>query len=97
MNDILLSSISKTELQEFIVGCIKSAIQNQALPQQLTQDDYIDTKEAMKILGVSKPTIAKWRLDGKLTFYRVNSRIRFKRSELMDAFTAPKKYGKDNL
>jgi len=95
MNHLLLSPISIADFETLIRNCVKSELNNFSPISEKSKDEYITTKGAIEILGVSKVTLAKWRSEGKIEFYRAGTRIRFKKSELLNVFQAPKKYGKD--
>ena len=49
-----------------------------------TIEDFITAKEVSIILGISLVTLHKWKKDGKLKFHRFGSRIRFKKSEILN-------------
>lgn len=45
-------------------------------------EEYLTVGEAATELKVSRPTIYKWMRAGQLKYYRIGSRIRFRRSEI---------------
>ena len=49
-----------------------------------TPEDFITVKEVARLLGISLVTVHKWKKDGKLKFHRFGSRIRFKKSEILN-------------
>lgn len=90
-SNFILTSVPIDELRTIIQECVKSEFQNfkQEIPPD---DDLITSKEACKILGISLVTLHFWRIDGKVKFYRIGTRIRFKKNELMEALQTTKKY-----
>jgi excisionase family DNA binding protein len=95
MNDLILSNIPLTDFETLIRNCVKSELQSfSPAPPPQDQDELLTTAEAIKLLRVSKVTLSKWRTEGRIKFYRIASRIRFRKSELLDALTTPKKYGR---
>jgi excisionase family DNA binding protein len=70
----------KTEISENVFNRIAPLIQS--IPQPPQETELLTRKEAAKLLGVSLPTILDWTKTGKITGYRIASRIRYKRSEL---------------
>ncbi len=56
------------------------------------QEELITSTTTANILGVSKPTLHRWKMQGFIPFYRIGTRIRFKRSEVME-FLNSKKWG----
>ena len=49
--------------------------------------EFIDSKEAAKILGVTLPTIFDWRKRRIIIAYRIGNKIRFKKSEIENSLT----------
>lgn len=49
--------------------------------------ELLTRKEASKLLGVSLPTLLEWTKTGKITGYRIASRVRYKRSELENSLS----------
>ncbi len=47
------------------------------------QSEFIEVDEVCSILKISKVTLHKWKRQGKLPFYRLGSRILFRRSDVM--------------
>ena len=47
-----------------------------------TNPEFITSKDACKILGVTLPTIASWRKSGIIIAYRIGNKVRFKKSEI---------------
>ena len=84
MSNQLFSSLPleqlTTELTEAVFNRVAPLIQSVNKPQPETE--LLTRKEAAKLLGVSLPTILDWTKTGKITGYRIASRIRYKRHEL---------------
>ena len=95
MTNILIT-LTEDEFKTVLRDCIKTELSSSA-PQQSepqTLNDLITENEARDFLHVSKVTLKKWRDDKKLPFYRIGSRIRYKRSELLTSLNTVKKYGR---
>ena len=82
---MILSQFTLDELTEKICDRLKPEFQNFAPPQPSQQEELLTSKQSAKILGVSLPTLHKWKTEGRLKFYRIATRVRFKRSELLSA------------
>jgi excisionase family DNA binding protein len=84
MTDQLFSTLPleqlKTELTEAVFNRVAPLIQSVNKPQPETE--LLTRKQAAKLLGVSLVTIQDWTKTGKITGYRIASRIRYKRHEL---------------
>ena len=93
-NDVILSPITLDEFKIVLRECIKSELSASAPPQFTPQnEDLITENEARVFLQVSKVTLKKWRDEKTIPFYRIGTRIRYKRSELIQV-NVPKKYGR---
>lgn len=85
-NQVHLSTFTLDELTTQISDIVEKKVfgllKDSAKP---SDTEWITRKEAAKMLGVSLPTIHAWIKSGKITAYRINTRIRFKKSELQDS------------
>lgn len=77
----VITETVKTELQAGLSSLLP-------VPQEGTkQDDELLTRqETAKYLGVSLTTLTEWTKKGTVKGYRINSRVRYKRSELEQSF-----------
>ena len=82
MDKVILSPYTLDELATAVAAKIKSDMPAAAEPAP-ADDEMITAKEVAKLLGVSLVSIHTWKKDGKLKFYRYGSRIRFKKSEVL--------------
>ena len=53
--------------------------------QSSAKEDLISRKEACKLLQISHVTLAAWSKKGCLPFYRLNRRVYFKKSEILNS------------
>jgi excisionase family DNA binding protein len=89
MQNVILSSISIDDLTTIIRSCVKSEMAN-SVTQPPNEEEFITENEVKEILQVSKVTLKKWRDNGKLPYYRIGSRIRYKRHEILVALQSSK-------
>jgi excisionase family DNA binding protein len=75
----------KTEISNEILDRITPIIQG--VNKSTTNTELLTRKEASKLLGVSLPTLLDWTKTGKVTGYRIASRVRYKRSELENSLS----------
>lgn len=89
MDNILFSPLPleqlKTEISEAVLKEIVTYLQSSCSTPQ--QSDILNRKEAAKLLGISLVTLNQWTKEGRVTGYRIASRIRYKRSELENSLS----------
>lgn len=77
------STLGEKEIQEIIEKAFrKELIENLKEPIQ-ELEIFLTRKETTKILGITLPTLRAWTIAGKIPAYRISSRIRYKRSEVI--------------
>ena len=94
---IHLIQMSIEEFEEIIDKKLADSWQRiQFLPPPTPDCDYLTRKETAQILRVTLPTLYDWTKRGYLQSYRMGSRIRYKRSEVNEAFDSGQlqKYGR---
>lgn len=93
---------TEEELKTVISDCIKKEFQYFTPPQPPIQSDseeLLTSKQSAKLYGVSLPTLHKWKTEGRVKSYRIGTRVRFKRSELLSALqtTIKRRGGRNGL
>ena len=86
MHNIILSPFSLDELSANLLSLFEQALDKRF--EQYTapkSDEILSRKQAAEVLGISLPTLNEWTKEGIVKGYRINSRVRYKRSELDDA------------
>lgn len=84
MRDFILSPISLDELEKRLFEKLKCAFLTSDPYPKEDLEDFLTAKQVSKLLGVSLVTLHKWKRDGKIKFHRFGSRIRFKKSEILN-------------
>ena len=79
MDNIVLISIGKEELQELVRSAVKSELRNKQ------QKQLMNFKETREYLGISTSTLNKWKSTDKIPFKRLGKRIFFNRSDVLQA------------
>ena len=93
MNEQLIVTLKVDELKHIIDECVISAISK--IPQKQEEDVLLKRIDVAKLFGVSLVTLNQWMRDGRILYHRINSRVFFKRSEVMEALNnSVKKYGR---
>lgn len=85
MTQTLFTQISKEELMTAIQGAVKNEIEKLNLSKPETITEYITRKDTAGILGISLPTLNDWSKRGIIPSYRIASRVRYKRAEVLNS------------
>ena len=86
MEQILFTQVPIADLQGYIAQTIKE--QFDAIRKAETvpdPDELLTRKEAARYLGLSLPTLHEYTQRGIVTAYRLGSRVRYRRGELLNA------------
>ena len=93
MKNEIISSYSLEELTTVFSDCIKKELQN-FTPPQIQEEELITENEAKEILKVSKVTLKSWRDKNLIKGYKIGTRIRYKKTELLNSILTVKKFGR---
>jgi excisionase family DNA binding protein len=86
METIQISQINKEEFRTIIKDVMNEVLEKNSNETPInTSDDLIKIDEVSKLLQVSEVTIHKWKKDGLIPFHKLNRRLYFKKSEVMDS------------
>ncbi len=85
MERIILNEMTPDELKELIREEINEGILKLTFPPSEDKPEYINRNEVSRILGISRTTTYVWQEAGILNPYTVGTRIRFLRSEVLEA------------
>jgi hypothetical protein len=88
--DQFIVSLKVNELTKIIDESIAKAFSK--IPPPVEEDILIKRKDVSTIYSVSLVTVAAWMKSGKIPYYRINSRIFFKKSEVMEAMQSKKEF-----
>ncbi len=79
--------ISETDLKAFLSETIKTELANLKPVEQSKNDLLITRQEAANLLGLSLPTLGTYTNEGKIQSYRIGTRIRYKKDELLNSLS----------
>ncbi len=78
--------MSIEELESLIKNCLKGQLEAFIDDLKKPQEDTLmSVSETKAMLGVSEVSLYKWRKNGVLPYHRLNTRIYFRKSEIMEA------------
>lgn len=84
----ILSQIPIAELREMFSEVVRTEFQKAISTPKPTADEYISVRDVSEIFRVSTVTVGDWTKKGILKSYRISSRIRYKRDEVLAALQA---------
>jgi excisionase family DNA binding protein len=86
MDKFILTSIPLAELVTVISETVKKEVESAtSYRKPEPESEYITRQEAACILGISLPTLNDWSKRGVLPSYRIQSRVRYKKAEVLDS------------
>jgi len=85
METIQIQNLTVEELREIINETVKRQIEP-LLPKDKQKVYYLTRKETAELLGISLVTLHNWTKKGLIKGHRINTRIRYKSSEVENAF-----------
>jgi excisionase family DNA binding protein len=84
---IILSSFTLEELTNEINNIISKQISEfKNTVNQKNNEEYLTSNEVKKLLGVSLPTLLDWTKREIIIGYKINTRVRYKKSEIDNYF-----------
>ncbi|MFB6457618.1 helix-turn-helix domain-containing protein [Chitinophaga sp. Hz27] len=86
-NDFVLTPIPLDQLRMMIAETVTAELSRHLEQAAITKvnAELITRKEAATMLGISLPTLLDFTKTGKIRGYRLGTRIRYKRSEIIDS------------
>jgi hypothetical protein len=93
MEKAILISMNADDLRGMISECIKDALtlERQVKAPEPIPEDLLSIEDIQKVFKVSKVTVHKWKKKGLLPFYKMNRKVYFKKSEVIDAMQHKKR------
>ena len=94
--DFILSPISLAEIETAIKNAVAEILAQQGNKPHNEHSELITREQTAELLRVSLPTLHKWTKSGLLQSYKIASRVRYKREEVMRIFQNGelKRYGR---
>jgi hypothetical protein len=93
MTGTIFTNLNVDDLFDMIKKCVADAVSLK--PKEGTKenpsDDLLNIEDIQKIFNVSKVTVHKWKKKGLLPFYKMNRKVYFKKSEVIDSMSHKKR------
>ena len=85
MNEpIVLSPIPLPELLGEITKAVRSELDARSPATASPAEELLTTDQTAALLGITRPTLREYRRKGYVTGYRIGTRVRYKRNEVLD-------------
>mgnify|MGYP003627224028 FL=1 len=81
MNEFIV--VTKEDLTNTIASVLKEQLKVLSVVEQDAKTEYLTRKEVAKLLGVSLPTLNDWSKKGVIPSYRIETRVRYKKEEVL--------------
>lgn len=85
MENLIFSQFPITELKNIISETVRDEMQKFCTPQPQPETEFITRNETAQILGVSLTTLNEWTKQGVVIGYRIGTRVRYKKGEILNA------------
>lgn len=88
MEQVFLLPYQPDQLKAFLKDAVTEAVQNVVYAKEsasIAGTEFITSKDVAKMLGISLPTVRAHTLAGRLKGYRIQRRVRYKKSEVEDS------------
>ena len=93
MEQTIFTSLKVEDLFDMIKKCVSEAVslKSKEGAQILPSDDLLNIEDIQKIFNVSKVTVHKWKKKGLIPFYKMNRKVYFKKSEVINSMAHKKR------
>ncbi len=94
MEKITVLKLDEADLTNIIRQIIREEIKSllTELKNEVTDNTLLTRKETAKMLQISLPTLHQYQKLGRIPFYRIGSRVLYKKHEIIKAIELPVKY-----
>lgn len=85
-NSIILEQINLEQLESLISIAVNKGIalvSSQPTTTATDPNELLTRKEVCELLHITLPTLHDWTKEGVITGYRINTRVRYKKSEVL--------------
>lgn len=90
MEQILI--LKESDLRQVLTDTIQNVLESFKPVEKPNDSELITRFEAADLLGISLPTLSAYSKSGRVKSYRIGSRVRYKRSEVLNALQEVQTY-----
>jgi excisionase family DNA binding protein len=95
VENVFLTSLTTPEVRQLFRQELETYFENknQNNSESSKNEQPITTKQLCEFLGITEPTVIRWRKKGKIPFLQIGSSIRFKLSSVIASLEVGKNKG----
>ena len=82
-NRIILTNLQLSDFVEEVAKVVRTELES--IPNTSAPEELLTRAQAAELLSVTLPTLREYTKKGLITGYRMGSRVRYKRSEILDS------------
>ena len=82
MSEIIITTITKTEIQQLVEGAVQKALKEKSTNKKNDQDDFLNVDEAASFLGIAKATLYGKCSKLLVPHFKQGKKLYFRQSEL---------------
>ncbi|MBV6404639.1 MAG: hypothetical protein GFGODING_01393 [Flavobacteriales bacterium] len=84
MDQLILSPVPLADLVGEITKAVRSELDARSPATAPPAEELLTTDQTAALLGITRPTLREYRRKGYVTGYRIGTRVRYKRNEVLD-------------
>ncbi len=92
MDEQLIVTLKIGELKSIINECIANTLNQTTKTTASEEEALLKRIDVAKLFGISLVTLNQWMRDGRVLYHRINSRVFFKKAEVLEALNLVKRY-----
>jgi len=85
MTNLIFSQIPIDDFKSIISETVRAEIQKIGISEPKPQTEFITRHETAEILGISLVTLNEWTKQGVIPGYRIATRVRYKKDEILNS------------
>lgn len=91
MAEVIFTSLNIEELKDIIKGCLSDLVLPKENEKEIPSEELLIIEDIQRIFNVSKVTVHKWKKKGLIPFYKMNRKVYFKKSEVINSMSHKKR------
>lgn len=84
LEELLLSPITLDQFELLIRRCIQAELAEMIQRLETEPDEIMDGRQVCEEFQISMPTLIKYRKEGRVPFFRIGNRVRYRKREVVE-------------